>query len=116
MPYTLVNIYQFFYILLNNTLKIFYKKKNYLFFLNLYLKRNLSFLLFHLKNNLKLPDHYYYKFYIDHFDPEYFKINDIVDWIKDNGNEISVVTGNPNYPKGKIYPGYSTLGSFEKKC
>ena len=53
--------------------------------------------------------------FTNHFDPEYFKINDIVDWIKDNGNEVTVVTGNPNYPKGKIYPGYSTLGSFEKK-
>lgn len=53
--------------------------------------------------------------FTNHFDPEYFKINDIVDWIKDNGNEVTVVTGNPNYPKGKIYHGYSTLGSFEKK-
>lgn len=53
--------------------------------------------------------------FTNHFDPEYFKINDIVDWIKDNGNKVTVVTGNPNYPKGKIYDGYSALGSFEKK-
>ena len=53
--------------------------------------------------------------FTNHFDPEYFKINDIVNWIKDNGNEVTVVTGNPNYPKGKIYDGYSALGSFEKK-
>lgn len=51
--------------------------------------------------------------FTNHFDPEYFKINEIVDWIKDNGNEVTVVTGNPNYPKGKIYDGYSALGSFE---
>ena len=53
--------------------------------------------------------------FTNHFDPEYFKINDIVDWIKHNGNKVTVVTGNPNYPKGKIYHGYSTFGSFEKK-
>ena len=53
--------------------------------------------------------------FTNHFYPEYFKVNDIVDWIKDNGNEVTVVTGNPNYPKGKIYHGYSALGSFEKK-
>lgn len=53
--------------------------------------------------------------FTNHFDPEYFKINDIVDWIKDNGNEVTVVTGNPNYPNGKIYRGYSVLGSFENK-
>ena len=53
--------------------------------------------------------------FTNHFEPEYFKINDIVDWIKHNGNEVTVVTGNPNYPKGKIYQGYSAFGSFEKK-
>ena len=53
--------------------------------------------------------------FTNHFEPEHFKINEIVEWIKDNGNEITVVTGNPNYPKGKIYPGYSVFGSFEKK-
>ena len=53
--------------------------------------------------------------FTNHFDPEYFKINDIVYWIKNNGNEVTVVTGNPNYPKGKLFPGYSMLGSYEKK-
>ena len=53
--------------------------------------------------------------FTNHFDPEYFKINDIVDWIKENNNEVVVVTGNPNYPKGKLYPGFSVLGSYEKK-
>lgn len=52
--------------------------------------------------------------FTNHFNPEYFKINDIVNWIKENGNQVTVVTGNPNYPKGKIYPGYSVLGSREK--
>ena len=51
--------------------------------------------------------------FTNHFDPEYFKINDIVDWINDKGNEVTVVTGNPNYPKGKIFPGFSPLGSKE---
>ena len=52
--------------------------------------------------------------FTNHFDPEYFKINDIVEWIKDNVSEVTVVTGNPNYPKGKLYPGYSALGVMKK--
>ena len=48
----------------------------------------------------------------NHFDPEYFKINDLVKWIKQDGNNsVTVVTGNPNYPKGKIYPNFSVFGS-----
>jgi glycosyltransferase involved in cell wall biosynthesis len=41
------------------------------------------------------------------FWPENFKINDVAKGLKDRGNEVSVLTGIPNYPKGKFYNGYS---------
>lgn len=42
-----------------------------------------------------------------YFYPEQFRINDLcVEWVK-RGYEVTVVTGIPNYPQGKFYPGYS---------
>ena len=38
--------------------------------------------------------------------PEPFRINDICEEMVKRGHEITVVTGEPNYPEGKIYPGY----------
>jgi len=39
--------------------------------------------------------------------PEHFPINELVNVIhKDNKFEVSVLTGYPNYPEGKIYRGY----------
>ena len=49
--------------------------------------------------------------YTNHFYPEQFKINEIVDWISDNGHQVRVVTGIPNYPSGKFFKGYG-FGSF----
>ncbi len=41
-----------------------------------------------------------------YFYPENFRINDIcLEW-KRRGYEVTVVTGLPNYPEGKVYPGY----------
>ena len=51
--------------------------------------------------------------YTNHYDPEYFKINDVVQWIFEKGAVISVITGNPNYPSGKLFKGFSFLGSIE---
>lgn len=48
--------------------------------------------------------------FTNHFYPEYFKVNDILSWLTEEGNKVSVVTQNPNYPKGKIYEGYSVIG------
>lgn len=43
--------------------------------------------------------------------PEPFRINDICkEWVK-RGYEVTVVTGIPNYPEGRFYPGY---GWFKK--
>jgi len=55
--------------------------------------------------------------YTNHYDPEYFKINDIVRWISEKDFIISVITGNPNYPSGKLFDGFSPFGSkkVEKK-
>ena len=49
--------------------------------------------------------------YTNHFYPEYFKINDVVDWLSTENITTSVVTSNPNYPKGKIFKGFSIFGS-----
>jgi len=49
--------------------------------------------------------------FTNHFYPEYFKINDVVDWLSTEHFTTSVVTSNPNYPKGKIFKGFSILGS-----
>lgn len=41
--------------------------------------------------------------------PEQFRINDICkEWVK-RGYEVTVLTGIPNYPKGKFYKGYNFL-------
>ena len=44
--------------------------------------------------------------YTNHFYPEQFKINEIVEWISTEDFNIRVVTCIPNYPKGKFYKGY----------
>lgn len=42
-----------------------------------------------------------------YFYPESFRINDIAtEWVK-RGNNVTVLTGIPNYPMGKFFPGYS---------
>ena len=38
--------------------------------------------------------------------PEQFQINEIAPELVKRGNEVTVLTGLPNYPKGEIYPGY----------
>lgn len=47
-----------------------------------------------------------------YFYPEQFRINDMAfEWVK-RGYKVSVVTGLPNYPEGKIFDGY---GLFKKR-
>lgn len=42
-----------------------------------------------------------------YFHPETFRINDIaIEWVK-RGYKITILTGIPNYPMGKFFPGYS---------
>lgn len=45
-----------------------------------------------------------------YFWPETFRINDLADSLVKRGNNVTVLTGKPNYPEGKIYKGYSFWG------
>lgn len=45
-----------------------------------------------------------------YFWPENFKINEVAQNLKERGHIVTVLTGQPNYPDGKIYKGYSTWG------
>ena len=49
--------------------------------------------------------------YTNHYYPENFKINDVVQWLTDEKYIVRVITGNPNYPKGKLFKGYNKFGS-----
>src|SRR3546814_6542089 len=40
------------------------------------------------------------------FDPEPFRINQVVADLVVAGAEATVLTGQPNYPEGRVYPGY----------
>ncbi|MFC3159073.1 glycosyltransferase family 4 protein [Chryseobacterium arachidis] len=46
------------------------------------------------------------------FYPENFKSNDVAFELKKKGYDVTVLTGIPNYPQGKYYPGY---GLFKKR-
>lgn len=50
-----------------------------------------------------------------YFWPEEFRINDICKGLVNAGHEVEVLTGMPNYPKGKIYEGYSNFGPFNEE-
>ena len=41
-----------------------------------------------------------------YFWPESFRINDLAIGLQNRGHEVTVFTGLPNYPHGKLYPGY----------
>lgn len=41
-----------------------------------------------------------------YFWPEEFRINEIAIGLNKRGHEITILTGNPNYPDGKYFPGY----------
>lgn len=45
-----------------------------------------------------------------HYWPETFRINEVVESLWDAGCEVSVLTGQPNYPEGKVLPGYKAWG------
>lgn len=45
-----------------------------------------------------------------YFWPETFSINDLAKTLRDQGNEVTVVTGKPNYPDGKLFDGYRAAG------
>ena len=45
-----------------------------------------------------------------HFWPEGFRINDLVQALIERGLEVDVLTGKPNYPEGRYFPGYRGRG------
>jgi glycosyltransferase involved in cell wall biosynthesis len=49
-----------------------------------------------------------------YFWPEIFRINDVVKTLSEKGIEVEVLTGKPNYPRGKIFSGYRAWG-FERE-
>jgi glycosyltransferase involved in cell wall biosynthesis len=46
-----------------------------------------------------------------YFWPESFRINEVTDSLVSAGCEVTVLTGQPNYPGGKTLAGYRTLGA-----
>ncbi len=49
-----------------------------------------------------------------HFWPEHFRINDMVEGFLQDGLEVDVLCGLPNYPKGEWFDGYSAQGPWEE--
>ena len=49
-----------------------------------------------------------------YFWPENFKINDIVLALKERGHNVTVLTGKPNYPKGKFLEGYTFFSNKQE--
>lgn len=47
-----------------------------------------------------------------YFWPENFRINDLAFGLKERGHEVTVITGLPNYPKGKFFDGYGFSGPY----
>ncbi len=41
-----------------------------------------------------------------YFRPENFRINDLAIELVERGHEVTVLTGSPNYPEGRFFPGY----------
>lgn len=47
-----------------------------------------------------------------HYWPEPFRVTDLVAGLKARGHELEVLTGLPNYPAGRFFPGYGYGGPF----
>jgi glycosyltransferase involved in cell wall biosynthesis len=45
-----------------------------------------------------------------YFRPENFRINGVVESLQQAGCEVTVLTGQPNYPEGKLFAGYRAWG------
>jgi glycosyltransferase involved in cell wall biosynthesis len=49
-----------------------------------------------------------------YFYPENFKINDFCSKLIEKGNDVTILTGKPNYPRGKFYKGYSFFSKHKE--
>lgn len=50
-----------------------------------------------------------------YFYPETFRVNTLCEELVKRGNEVTVLTGYPQYPQGKIYDGYGFNVPYEKE-
>lgn len=50
-----------------------------------------------------------------YFWPENFHINSVAQALFEQGVEVTVLTGKPNYPEGKLFPGYKAGGVHREK-
>lgn len=50
-----------------------------------------------------------------YFWPESFRINEVVDSLRGQGCHVTVLTGQPNYPQGKVFDGYQAGGCGEQR-
>jgi len=50
-----------------------------------------------------------------YFWPESFRINDVVEGLASRGHAVTVYTGMPNYPSGRLFAGYGLLGPFREE-
>ena len=46
--------------------------------------------------------------------PEPFKIHEICEELIKRGNEVTVITGRPNYPDGDLFPGYDDADKMKE--
>lgn len=60
----------------------------------------------HIMNNMNKKK---ILFTCQYFYPETFRGNDIAFHLAEDGHDVHVVTGIPNYPKGKFFPGYGVV-------
>jgi glycosyltransferase involved in cell wall biosynthesis len=53
--------------------------------------------------------------FTNHFYPENFKVNDVAFSLQQDDYDVTVITGIPNYPKGKIFKGYGIFRRSREK-
>ena len=49
-----------------------------------------------------------------YFRPESFRVNDLAAALVERGHRVTVLTGLPNYPGGRLFPGYSWRGPYRE--
>lgn len=50
-----------------------------------------------------------------HYWPETFRVNDICEFFAEQDVEVDVLCGLPNYPEGKLYPGYGFFSNLKQQ-
>ena len=49
-----------------------------------------------------------------YFSPESFRVNDLATGLAEDGHEVVVLTGMPNYPSGRLFAGYGWSGPWSE--